>query len=196
MLSHRVPGVSPTAQRRLSEVRLLACCVGLVALMALFPLRAQDLVAGQVAPDFRLLDQQGQAHALTDFRGRWLVLYFYPKDDTPGCTTEACAFRDDLRRFHQMQVALVGISVDSVDSHREFARKYALPFPLLADQGGKVASAYGALWSLGPIRFARRHTFIIDPEGRVARVYRSVKPAGHSGEIIQALVALGAGEAP
>ncbi len=193
-LSH-LTGVSPapTATSRSVPARLLARGTALLMVMALFAARA-DLVEGQAAPDFRLLDQHHEVHTLADYRGRWLVLYFYPRDDTPGCTTEACAFRDDLRRFRQLNVALLGVSVDSVDSHRAFARKHALPFPLLADTRGEVAKAYGALWSLGPIRFARRHTFIIDPEGRVARVYRSVKPAQHSEEILRQLVALGVRE--
>ncbi len=102
-------------------------------MFAVFAARAQTLAPGEPAPAFQLTDQQGQPHALADYRGRWVVLYFYPKDDTPGCTTEACAFRDDLRQLQRMHVALLGISLDSVASHRAFAEKYALPFPLLAD---------------------------------------------------------------
>jgi peroxiredoxin Q/BCP len=161
--------------------------------LVMFGAGANELAVGSVAPEFRLLDQSGQPHSLADYRGRWVVLYFYPKDDTPGCTKEACAFRDDIRRFRQLQVALLGVSLDSVDSHRDFAGKYSLPFPLLADPGAEVARAYGALWSLGPIRFARRHSFIIDPQGRIARIYRSVTPGSHSDEVIQDLVGLGAG---
>ena len=115
-------------------------------------------------------------------------------DDTPGCTAQACAFRDDFRQLQRMQVAVLGISLDSVASHQVFAEKHGLPFPLLADENGKVAAAYGALWKLGPIRFARRHSFIIDPENRVSRIFRSVKPARNSDEVIAELVKLGAGE--
>jgi peroxiredoxin Q/BCP len=161
--------------------------------LVMFGASANDLASGAVAPGFRLLDQYGKPHSLADYRGRWVVLYFYPKDDTPGCTKEACAFRDDFRQLKEMHVALLGVSLDSVESHRDFAEKYSLPFPLLADPGAEVAGAYGALWSLGPIRFARRHSFIIDPEGRIARIYRSVTPGSHSDEIIQDLAGLGAG---
>lgn len=156
--------------------------------------RAAELAVGAAAPDFRLTDQSGKAHSLADYRGRWVVLYFYPKDDTPGCTTEACAFRDDVRQLKQMQVSLLGISLDSVDSHRKFADKYGLPFPLLADTDGSAARDYGALFSLGPLRYARRHSFIVDPQGRIARIYRSVSPGGHSDEVIRDLTGLGAGD--
>ena len=175
--------------RSVRETALLGALLGLV----MFGASANELTTGSVAPEFRLLDQYGQPHSLAEYRGRWVVLYFYPKDDTPGCTKEACAFRDDIRQLKRMNVALLGVSLDSVDSHRGFAEKYSLPFPLLADPGGEVAGAYGALWSLGPIRFARRHSFIIDPHGHIARIYRSVQPGGHSDEVIQDLAGLGVG---
>ena len=180
---------SSIRDNRYVAVWFLGALLGLV----MFGAGANELASGSPAPDFRLLDQYGKPHSLADYRGRWVVLYFYPKDDTPGCTKEACAFRDDIRQLQQMQVALLGVSLDSVDSHRGFAKKYSLPFPLLADPGGEVAGAYGALWSLGPIRFARRHSFIIDPQGRIARIYRAVTPGGHSDEVIQDLTGLGAG---
>jgi peroxiredoxin Q/BCP len=163
-------------------------------MLFMFATSANQLGIGSEAPDFTLQDQYGQAQALSAYRSRWVVLYFYPKDDTPGCTAEACAFRDDIRQLNRMQVAVLGISVDSVDSHRRFADKHGLPFPLLADPKGKVAAAYNALWSLGPIRFARRHSFIIDPQGRIARIYRSVQPGGHSDQVIADLLELGAGK--
>lgn len=150
--------------------------------------------AGHPAPDFRLLDQHGKAHSLADYRGRWVVVYFYPKDDTPGCTTEACAFRDDVGELRRMNVALLGVSTDDVESHKEFAEKYHLPFPLLSDRDGTVAGAYGSLTRFGPFRFAKRHTFILDPEGKVAKIYRDVHPKTHSQQIIAYLEALGAGE--
>ena len=100
---------------------------------------------GQAAPDFNLPDQNGRMHSLQDFAGKWLVLYFYPKDDTPGCTEEACAFRDDLMQITKLDAEVVGISVDDTSSHAEFARKYHLPFPLLADKSTAVAARYGAL---------------------------------------------------
>jgi len=161
--------------------------------LSMFNAGADAPESGAAAPGFQLRDQHGRMHALSDYLGCWVVVYFYPRDDTPGCTAEACAFRDDISRLKQMQVVLLGISLDSVDSHRKFADKHGLPFPLLADPRGRVAAAYGALWSLGPIRFARRHSFIIDPAGRVARIYRSVRPGRHSDAVIRDLVTLGAG---
>jgi peroxiredoxin Q/BCP len=111
---------------------------------------------GQVAPDFSLQDQNGATHNLKEFSGKWLVLYFYPKDDTPGCTQEACAFRDDLHKLTAMGAQVVGISVDDGKSHAEFAQKYHLPFPLLADSDKEVAARYGVLLNLGLIKIATR----------------------------------------
>lgn len=163
-----------------------------LALMFPFNVAAQALTVGVPAPAFELYDQHGRLHKLSDYAGRWVVVYFYPKDDTPGCTREACEFRDDFQVMKSMRVALLGISLDDVESHRKFADKYGLPFPLLSDPAGEVAAVYGTLWKLGPIRFARRHSFIIDPQGRIARIYRKVEPANHSDEVISALRAAGA----
>ncbi|HKK15582.1 MAG TPA: peroxiredoxin, partial [Gammaproteobacteria bacterium] len=113
-----------------------------------------------------------------------------PKDDTPGCTTEACNFRDDIFRIRDLNTEVIGISVDNTESHAKFAEKHGLPFPLLSDVDASVARSYGSLISLGPIKIAKRHSFIIDPEGNVARVYRDVKPAKHSEEIIRDLRSL------
>jgi peroxiredoxin Q/BCP len=170
--------------------------LGLVTLGALSFARADDLHPGQPAPAFALPDQQGKVHRLDDYRGQWVVLYFYPKDDTPGCTKEACRLRDDITALRALHVQVIGVSLDSTDSHARFARKHALPFPLLSDAEGKTADAYGALWSLGPIRFARRHTFVIDPQGRVAKIYRQVEPDRHSAQLVtdvRSLQALAAG---
>jgi len=158
---------------------------GLLALLGLQGVQADELAAGSPAPKFALLDQEAKTHTLANYRGRWVVLYFYPKDDTPGCTTEACNFRDDLPAIRALNVQILGISMDDTQSHARFAEKYRLPFPLLADTEGDVARAYGALWSIGPMRIARRHTFVIDPDGRVAKIYRNVKPASHSRELQQ-----------
>ena len=152
-----------------------------------FGAQAAELKPGDPAPGFELPDQDGRVHRLSDYRSRWLVLYFYPKDDTPGCTREACEFRDDIGALKRMNVAVLGVSLDDVDSHRAFAKKYHLPFPLLSDDRGRVARSYGSLWKLGPVKFARRHTFIIDPDGGIAEIYRSVTPATHSDEIISRL---------
>ena len=156
---------------------------GLLALLGLHSVQADELAAGSLAPKFTLLDQASKTHTLADYRGRWVVLYFYPKDDTPGCTTEACNFRDDLPAMRALNVQILGISIDDTKSHARFAEKYSLPFPLLADTEGDVARAYGSLWSIGPMRIAKRYTFVIDPDGRIARIYRNVKPASHSREL-------------
>jgi peroxiredoxin Q/BCP len=150
-----------------------------------------DVQTGDMAPGFQLMDQNGETHNLARYRGQWLVLYFYPKDDTPGCTKEACEFRDDHDRLADMGVVLLGVSTDDIESHQAFAEKYHLPFPLLSDAQGEVAKHYGSLWQLGPIRFAKRHSFIIDPEGRIAHIYRDVSPKTHSDEVIAQLQALG-----
>jgi peroxiredoxin Q/BCP len=147
---------------------------------------------GRSAPDFTLPDQAGKPHALTDYAGQWMVLYFYPKDDTPGCTREACSFRDDLHQLEKLGARVVGVSVDDTDSHAQFARKYHLPFPLLSDKDGKVADSYGALTNLGLIRIAKRYTFLIDPAGKIAKAYLSVDTSRHSQEIIDDLKRLAA----
>ncbi len=145
---------------------------------------ATKLNAGMPAPSFELADQTGKTHKLRDYLGKWVVLYFYPKDDTPGCTKEACAFRDDIAALQSLDVQVFGVSVDTVKSHAEFAEKYSLQFPLLADTGGELANSYGSLTKFGPLKLAKRHTFIIDPEGKLAKIYRSVSPTSHSDQII------------
>ena len=139
---------------------------------------------GEPAPDFELPDQHGKLRKLAEWRGKWVVLYFYPKDDTPGCTTEACTFRDDWQQLQALDAQVVGISVDSSDSHKAFAEKYHLPFPLLADTTAEVAARYGALSNWGVFKFAKRYTFLIDPQGRISKTYRSVNAARHSAEIL------------
>jgi peroxiredoxin Q/BCP len=142
---------------------------------------------GQPAPDFELPDQHGKLRKLTEWRGKWVVLYFYPKDDTPGCTTEACTFRDDWQQLQALDAQVVGISVDSSDSHKTFAEKYHLPFPLLADTRAEVAARYGALSDWLVIKLARRYTFLISPQGRIAKAYLSVDTSRHSTEILKDL---------
>jgi peroxiredoxin Q/BCP len=153
-----------------------------------------ELKTGDSAPDFHLMDQNGHSHSLAQYRGQWLVLYFYPKNNTPGCTKEACAFRDDYGRLTDMGVVILGVSTDNIESHQAFAKKYHLPFPLLSDVGGQVAKRFGSLLQLGPIKFAKRHSFIVDPQGRIAHIYRDVSPTTHSDEIIAQLLALGVEE--
>ena len=143
--------------------------------------------AGAQAPGFSLPDQNGKLRTSAEFRGKWLVLYFYPKDDTPGCTEQACAFRDDLHRLTALGAEVVGVSVDGTLSHQDFAKKYSLPFPLLADAKGELARRYGSPRDFGLIRFARRNTFLIDPQGRVAKVYLSANTSRNSQEVIDDL---------
>src|SRR5512141_2581283 len=149
------------------------------------------ITANIPAPDFDLLDDTGVPRKLSDFRGQPVILYFYPADDTPGCTKEACNFRDDYSAYQKANVSILGVSPDSVKSHVKFKNKYQLPFPLLADEGHKVCNAYG-VW--GPKKMMGREyegflrtTFLIDSNGKIARVFENVRPAEHSGEVLEAL---------
>jgi len=139
--------------------------------------------AGDAAPGFSLPDQNGKPRAAGDFRGKWLVLYFYPRDDTPGCTEQAARYRDAMRELEALGAAVAGVSVDDSASHAEFSRKYNLPFALLADRDGSIAASYGSLLNLGFIKFAKRNTFLVDPQGRVAKVYLGVNPARNAGDV-------------
>lgn len=143
------------------------------------------------AADFELVDASGRVHSLKDYSGKWLVLYFYPKDDTPGCTTEACSLRDSISNIRSMDAEVVGISADDAASHAKFIKKYKLNFTLLSDPDHKALNAYGA-W--GPKMFGRegilRKTFLIDPQGVVQKVYGRVTPLGHGGQVIDDLAKL------
>lgn len=141
-------------------------------------------LVGQPAPGFYLPDTRGHRHRLSDYRGRWLVLYFYPKADTPGCTRQSCKFRDDWQSFQQMGVALAGISADAPAANAAFALKFHLPFPLFSDTGGAFARQYGAWMNLGITGFPRRYTYLIDPDGRIAKVYTDVSVSEHSQEVL------------
>lgn len=142
---------------------------------------------GSLAPNFTLPDQSGVTHTLAQYRGKWLVLYFYPKDDTPGCTEQACKFRDDFAVLKILGAEVLGVSVDDSISHAEFARKHNLPFPLLADKDGVVANSYGSLRDLMVIKLAKRNTFLINPQGRIEKVYLGADSARNSAEIVTAL---------
>ena len=144
------------------------------------------------APDFTLPQTTGDDVTLSALKGQAVVLYFYPRDDTPGCTKEACSFRDDMVQLEKLGAKIVGISVDDTESHAKFAKKYNLPFPLLSDTDGKVAASYGALTNLGIIKIAKRYTFLINPQGQIAKVYQSVDTSRHSQEIIDDLRQLSA----
>jgi peroxiredoxin Q/BCP len=151
---------------------------------------------GKPAPAFKLQDQAGKWHSLADYKGKWVALYFYPKDDTPGCTTQACGFRDNVFAFNKEGAVIVGISVDEVASHKEFAEKHSLPFTILADSDKAVTRSYGVLKTyMGVMEMARRDTFIIDPQGRVAKHYESVDPEGHSQLVLADIKALKAAAA-
>lgn len=148
---------------------------------------------GTVAPGFHLQDQSGTWHDLSEYKGKWVVLYFYPKDDTPGCTTQACEFRDNIFAFNKIGAVILGLSVDDVISHKQFAEEHGLPFTLLADPTKQTARAYGVLHrALGIWEIASRTTFIIDPAGNVAKYYASVDPKGHSQSVLADLKVLGA----
>jgi thioredoxin-dependent peroxiredoxin len=139
---------------------------------------------GDAAPEFSLPDQNGKVRASDEFRGKWLVLYFYPRDDTPGCTEQAAKFRDAMRDIEGAGATVCGISVDDSESHAAFARKYNLPFALLADRNGAAAMRYGSLLNLGVVKFAKRNTFLIDPQGRIARSYVGVNPARNAQDVL------------
>ena len=152
---------------------------------------------GAAAPEFKLQDQTGKWHSLKDYRGKWVVMYFYPKDNTPGCTTQACEFRDNIFAYREIGAVILGVSVDDVASHKKFSDDHSLPFPILADSEKKTATAYGTLTKyLGITELARRDTFIIDPQGRVAKHYMKVDPKGHSELVLTDLKQLAAKAAP
>lgn len=162
--------------------------IGILLVLTVFIMRplqaAETPKVGSFAPDFDLLDQNGKQQRLKDYSGKWLVLYFYPKDDTPGCTKEACNFRDDYFRIRGLGAVVMGVSLDDVSSHQEFAEKYHLPFSLLSDNKKLVSEAYNVLRGFGPVSFSSRQTFIIDPEGKIAKHYATVRPSQHATEII------------
>ena len=140
--------------------------------------------AGSSAPDFTLPSQEGSSVSLKDYRGQWVVLYFYPKDETPGCSREAHNFQVDQPKYAERNTVVLGVSLDSVDSHKKFCTKEGLNFKLLADTEHKVSDAYGSLTNLGVVKFAARHTFLIDPTGKIAKTYTSVDPLKHSEEVL------------
>ncbi len=154
--------------------------------------RAAQPTAGQAAPAFRLQDQNGAWHTLEDFRGKWVALYFYPKADTPGCTREACEFRDNIFAFEEIGATILGVSIDAIKDQKKFAEKYSLPFPLLADIDGKTAETYGVMTNLGIMKIAKRQSFLIGPDGKIAKHYDKVDPTTHSKEVLADLKALGA----
>ena len=181
------------AIRRSIAVRALAALGLFLAVATAGQALADDAApaVGAPTPAFHLQDQAGAWHDSAEYRGHWLVLYFYPKDDTPGCTTQACEFRDNIFAFRKLDATVVGISVDDVASHKAFAEEHSLPFTLLADPTKQTAESYGVLHSvLGLMEIAARETFIIDPRGRVAKHYAGVDPKGHSQAVLADLKVL------
>lgn len=149
---------------------------------------------GKPVPDFTLADQDGTMHALSQYRGQWVLIYFYPKDDTPGCTKQSCAIRDSLPDFKSLDCVVLGVSADTVQSHKKFAEKYGLPFTLLADTDKKAIDAYG-VWRLKSMMGREffgivRTSFLVGPDGKVAKVYEKVDPKKHAEQILQDLKAL------
>ena len=163
-----------------------------MALAAAAALPAEIPAVGTPAPGFTLPSQEGKPVSLHDFRGKWVVLYFYPKDDTPGCTTEVCTFRDDVLKLRKEGAEVLGVSLDDIKSHAAFAEKYHVPFPLLSDNSQATAKAYGVLTYSEKYKmsFAKRETFLIDPTGKVAKHYVDVDPKENSGQVLADLATL------
>ncbi len=170
----------------------------ILMLAALFsaPIAAEEPAApagpadGAPAPEFHLQDQKGDWHTLAQEHGKWVVLYFYPKDFTPGCTKEVCTFRDDVIALRKAGAEVLGVSLDDVKSHAEFAEKYHVPFPLLSDAKQETAKAYGVLTSKMGMTYAKRETFLIDPQGKIAKHYRDVDPEKNSKQVLADLGSL------
>ena len=169
------------------KIFIVICVAIFIYLFRINIMAAPILKSGDDAPNFTLPDNQGRQVSLSDFKSKWVVLYFYPKDDTPGCTTEACHFRDDFKILENLGAQVVGMSIDDSFSHKKFAEKYNLPFPLLSDASGEVASLYGALNNFLVIKLAKRYTYLINPKGKIAKIYLSVDTSKHSQEIIEDL---------
>jgi len=168
-------------------VLLLAVVVVLIVLVPRLLSHSATPSEGSNAPDFTLPSQEGLSVSLKDYRGKWVVLYFYPKDQTPGCSREAHNFQVDQPKYAERNAVVLGVSLDSVDSHKKFCAKEGLNFKLLADTDHKVTDSYGSLTNLGLVKFAARHSFLIDPSGKVAKAYTSVDPVKHSAEVLAEL---------
>jgi len=168
-------------------VLLVAVVLVLVVLVPRLLSRSVAPTEGSTAPDFSLPSQEGSSVSLQDYRGKWVVLYFYPKDQTPGCSREAHNFQVDQPKYAEHNAVVLGVSLDSVDSHKKFCAKEGLNFKLLADTDRKVTDSYGSLTNLGVVKFAARHTFLIDPAGKIAKAYTSVDPLKHSAEVLAEL---------
>lgn len=161
--------------------------LALVLLVAFVAVAGEFPAVGSAAPDFKLVSDLGKETSLADFRGKWVVLYFYPKDFTGGCTLQAQRFQRDLASYEAKNAVIVGVSVDSAESHKEFCAKEGLAFRLLSDTDAKVSNAYNSVMEYNGQKLSERNTFLIDPQGKIARVFPKVKPTGHSEEVLAAL---------
>lgn len=171
-------------------LKVVLLVIVVLALVVLVPRLLSHSVTpstGSNAPDFTLPSQEGSSVSLKDYRGKWVVLYFYPKDQTPGCSREAHNFQLDQPKYAERNAVVLGVSLDSVDSHKKFCAKEGLNFKLLADTDHRVTDSYGSLTNFGLVKFAARHTFLIDPSGKVAKAYTSVDPLRHSNEVLEDL---------
>ena len=143
-----------------------------------------EINTGQTAPNFNLQDQNGNWHTLDNYKGQWVILFFYPKDQTPGCTTEACNFRDNIFEFQKLNTQILGVSLDDIESHQAFSEKYSLPYPILADVNKECATEYGVLGKFMMMTIAKRQSFLINPEGQIVKHYKKVDPDTHTKEVI------------
>lgn len=186
--SEALDRASEASMRKMSVVTTILVVFSFGAIAFLFASTPPE--AGSAAPAFSLNSQEGKAVSLDQFRGKWVVLYFYPKDFTSGCTMEAHNFQRDLAKYEAANAAILGVSVDTVQSHKDFCTKEGLNFKLLSDPDGKVANDYGSLSNMAVTKFASRNTFLISPEGKIAKVYTSVSPNKHSDEVLADLTQL------
>jgi peroxiredoxin Q/BCP len=162
----------------------------LVSLFSFAAVAAEIPAAGTAAPAFSLLSNEGKATTLKDFQGKWVVLYFYPKDFTSGCTLEAQNFQRDLAKYTEKNAVIVGVSIDTPDSHKDFCAREGLAFKLLSDPDAKVSGVYGSVMDYKGTKLSARNTFLIDPKGKIAKVFEKVKPMPHSEEVLAALAEL------
>ena len=165
---------------------LLIAAVAVVSLGVV----AEAPAVGADAPGFTLTTNEGKQATLKDFKGQWVVLYFYPKDFTSGCTLEAHNFQADLEKYKALHAVILGVSVDTAESHQSFCAKEGLAFKLLSDPDGKISDTYGSVMEYQGMKLSQRNTFIINPQGKIAKVFMKVKPAGHSEEVLAALASL------
>jgi peroxiredoxin Q/BCP len=174
------------------NVLLGALLLGLVALAVAADMPAEAPKAGQAAPAIRLQDQHGNWVTLDQQKGKWVVLYFYPKDNTPGCTTQACEFRDNIFEVRKANAVILGVSVDDLESHKKFSTDHGLPFSILADSTKETSKRYGVLMKRGEMEIANRITFLIDPNGKIAKTYVVDPPslAGHSKTVLADIASL------